>query len=161
MKIKGIKDKKGNIGYYDIETDKHIGGKRTMKQDNRLVEAVILAFLVAVALLWSGRAWSTEIVDTERLVTAIGRAENSWGYKPYGVMRNYCKPYDPDGQCRKGAIQTVEKWKRKLDYKSADEFIRKFAEIYAPTKGDLRPMEKKNNPNWYRNVLYFYSRNSH
>ena len=62
MKIKGIKDKRGNIGYYDIETDKHIKGKKTMRrQDNRLIEAVIIAFLVCVALMWANKAWSNEI----------------------------------------------------------------------------------------------------
>ena len=87
-----------------------------MRQDNRLIDAFIVAFIVGLALLWAGKAWSAEIVDTEKLVEAIKKAEGSISH-PYGIMRDYCKAGDPDGQCRKGALQTIDKWKRKLDYR--------------------------------------------
>ena len=123
-----------------------------------LQDLLILACLLGMTLLWARQAWSAEIVDTGRLVEAIKKAENSYIH-PYGIMRDYCKAGDPDGQCLKGCIQTVEKWKRKLDYRSAEEFIRKFGEIYAPTKGKtLRKAEREKNPNWAKNVLHFYNR---
>ena len=126
-----------------------------MRQDNRLIEALIIGFLLCASLLWAGKAWSAEIVDTGRLADAIYKAENSKAH-PYGVMRNYCHA-GAEAQCRKGCIQTVEKWKRKLDYRSTEEFIRKFGEIYAPTKGATND-RKKLNSNWVRNVTKFYNR---
>ena len=134
------------------------------RQDNRLIEAVIIGFLVCASLLWAKQTWSNEItgerqtgneiIDVERLATAIRTAENSKSH-PYGVMRDYCHA-GAEAQCRKGCIQTIEKAKKNLDYKSAEEFIQKFGEIYAPTKGKtLRKAEREKNPFWYRNVLYF------
>lgn len=120
-----------------------------MKTDRRLQDAVVIAFLVVMALLWVTGAWSAEIVDSDKLADAIYRAENSIEH-PYGIMRDYCHKGE-EKQCRKGCIQTIEKWKMKLDYKSSEEFIRKFSEIYAPSKS--HPLNK----NWPKNVLYFYN----
>ena len=123
-----------------------------MRQDQRLAEAIVIAFIVACSLLWANKAWSSEIVDTNRLAVAIGKAENSWGYKPYGILKDYCKAGDPDGQCLKGCKQTINKWKQKLVYSDVDGFLRKFAEIYAPSKAH------KLNKNWFRNVRYHYNK---
>ena len=125
-----------------------------MRQDNRIIEAVILAFLVAVVLLWAGNAWSAETIDTMRLVSAIKRAENSYRH-PYGILKDYCKAGDPDGQCRKGCVQTINKWKSKLEYSDVEGFLKQFANIYAPCKGASNDPNGLNK-NWYKNTLHFY-----
>jgi len=109
---------------------------------------VLLTILLIGAFIPSARAE----IDSQRLADAIGKAENSWHYKPYGVLKDYCKPYDPDGQCRKGCIQTIDKWKAKLKYTDENDFIRQFAEIYAPRKS--HPL----NHNWPKNVLFYYKK---
>jgi hypothetical protein len=129
-----------------------------MRQDNRLIEAVIIGFLLCASLLWAQKAWSGEIVDTGRLVEAIRKAEGGTkAVKPYGIMKDYCHK-GAVSQCRKGALQTIEKWKERLVYTDAEDFIRQFAEIYAPTKGDLREAERRLNKNWPKNVLHFYNK---
>jgi hypothetical protein len=128
----------------------------TMRQDNRIIEAVIIAFLLACSLLWASRAWSAEVVDVGRLADAIYKAENSKS-NPYGIMRDYCHA-GAEAQCRKGCVQTIQKWAKRLEYSDMEGFLRQFAEIYAPTHGKtLRKAEREKNPNWYRNVLTFYN----
>lgn len=138
-----------------------------MRKDDSLFEGVIIGFVIAVILLCAKVAWSAEItgergngnqiIDVGRLATAIRKAENS-KTKPYGVMRDYCHA-GAEAQCRKGCIQTIEKWKKKLDYKSAEEFIRKFGEVYAPVNGkSLTNSERRLNIYWTKNVLFFYNK---
>jgi hypothetical protein len=128
-----------------------------MRQDDRLRDAVVVLFIIGVALMWAHKAWSAEVIDVPRLAEAIKKAENSVSH-PYGIMRDYCHA-GAEAQCRKGCIQTIQKAKKNLDYKSAEEFIQKFGEIYAPTKGKtLRKAEREKNPNWVRNVLHYYNK---
>ena len=42
-----------------------------MRQDNRIVEAMIIAFLMALVLLWAHNAWSAEIVPDDIAIRAI------------------------------------------------------------------------------------------
>ena len=68
-------------------------------------------------------------LNTERLADAIQKAENSYRH-PYGILKPYCKPGDPDGKCRLGCIQTIEKWRKKLSYTTDRDFIEQFSKIY-------------------------------
>ena len=130
-----------------------------MRDDKRrMMEAVIIAVIMLAVVAFCRTAWSAEIVDSERLADSIYIAEGKDIAKPYGIMRDYCKRGDPDGQCRKGCLQTIEKWKQRLVYTDAEDFIRQFAEIYCPTKGDLRKAERRLNKHWPKNVIYFYNK---
>lgn len=115
-----------------------------------------MILLTACLILGMREGYALETLDQNRLVEAIKRAENSTAH-PYGVMRSYCKPNDPDGQCRRGCAQTVAKWAKMLEYASADEFIDKFGDIYAPTKGATND-PKGLNRNWKNNTKYFYAK---
>jgi hypothetical protein len=120
---------------------------------------IVIAILMFV--LTSFTVYASEVIDISILCDAIYRAEGVNSAKPYGILKDYCSNKSPKAvaQCRKGCIQTITKWQKKLVYSSPDEFIRKFSEIYAPTKGSsLRPAERKLNVNWYRNVSSIYSR---
>ena len=123
-----------------------------MRQD-RLLEAVIIMSLLFASLLWARQAWSAEVVDSSRLADAISKAENSKAH-PYGVMKDYCHA-GAEAQCRKGCIQTINKWKSKLVYSDVVGFINQFGDIYAPTVGATND-PKGLNKNWKRNVLTFY-----
>jgi len=127
-------------------------------KDNRFIDTVIIAVTILAVIAFCRTAWSAEIVNSERLADAIYLAEGGDIAKPYGIMRDYCKRGDPDGQCRKGCIQTIDKWKQRLVYTDSNDFIRQFAEIYAPTKGDLREAERRLNKHWPKNVLHFYNK---
>lgn len=100
------------------------------------------------------KGYGAEIVNIEILVDAIKRAENSHKH-PYGILKPYCKPNDPDGQCRKGCRQTVTKWLAKLKYSTADEFIDKFGDVFCPIGASNDP--KGLNANWKKNTKYFYT----
>lgn len=124
-----------------------------MKHDNRIQETVIVLLLMALTLLWAGKAWSAEIVNVERLADAIKLAENSKRH-PYGIMLDYCHA-GAEAQCRKGCIQTINKWKDRLKYSDVEGFIKQFGDIYAPTKNATNDPTGLNN-NWKKNVLHFY-----
>lgn len=102
---------------------------------------------------------AVERVEVERLADAIELAENSHAH-PYGIMRSYCKAGDPDGQCRKGCIQTIQRRLQELEGKAVSEdFISYLGKFYAPVgmgKGSNDP--KNLNKNWVKNVKYFYKR---
>ena len=119
------------------------------------MKKIIIIFLLSFITL-SGYAYAD--IDVERLADAIYQAENS-DSKPYGIMKPYCKPNDPDGQCRKGCIQTINK--RLRMYQNAgttQDFITYLGSTYCPTTGDLRPAEKQLNGYWVTNVKYFYKK---
>lgn len=98
-----------------------------------------LSILLLMGLFWGGFAYAD--IDSERLATAIYHAEGGLkASKPYGVLKSYCKKGDPDGQCRKGCIQTIEGFKERVknnpiihDDKS---FITAFGRRYCPEGSD-------------------------
>ena len=45
-----------------------------MRQDNRLIEAVIIGFLLCASLLWARQAWSAEITQEQAIRAIIGEA---------------------------------------------------------------------------------------
>lgn len=115
----------------------------------------ILSFLLAI-FFFSNLATSYAVeIDTHLLADAIKVAEGSKNH-PYGILRSYCKPNDPDGQCRKGCIQTIEKWKKKLTYNTNEEFIAKFGAIYCPIGASNDPNGL--NRNWVKNVTLLYKK---
>lgn len=122
-----------------------------MQDDKRrMTNSIIIAVMILAVIACCPTAWSAEIVDSSRLADAIYKAEGGDISKPYGILKDYCKRGDPDGQCRKGCIQTIDKWKKKIIYSDAEGFIKQFAEIYAPSKA--HPLNK----NWPGNVIHFY-----
>jgi len=52
------------------------------------------------------------------LVDSIRQAENSYQH-PYGIMRSYCLPGDPNGQCKKGCRQ-ADFLQRKIQKRNAE-----------------------------------------
>lgn len=115
---------------------------------------IILASIFFFCNLASSFASHVEI-DVQRLADSIKVAEGSTKH-PYGILKAYCKPNDPDGQCRKGCIQTINKWQKKLSYTSPEDFIRQFGTIYCPIGADNDPSGL--NKNWVRNVTKIYQK---
>lgn len=97
-----------------------------------------------------------ENIDFNKLADAIKQAENSYNH-PYGILKDYCKPGDPDGQCRKGCIQTINKRLKMFNEQDKEtDFIVYLSKSYAPIgasndHGNL-------NKNWIRNTKYFYNK---
>jgi len=108
---------------------------------------------VVMFLLVGGNCWAKELIDVERLADAIYISEGSErAVKPYGILRNYCKKGDPDGQCRKGCIQTINKRYRMWDGKG--DFIDYLQRSYCPIGASNDP--KGLNRNWSKNVKANY-----
>ena len=99
-----------------------------------------------------------QIVDYKRLAKAIYKAEGGKkAVKPYGILKDYCKPGDPDGQCLKGCLQTIDHAVR--DYKGGSshrEFIKFLGSRYAPIHARNDPHDL--NSHWVYNVTLFYER---
>lgn len=114
-----------------------------MKKTKEVFLAVII---LALALLWAGKAWSAEIVDAERLATAIYKAE---GNKNYGILKKIKgKNY------RKACIQTIHHAER--DWNGQGDFLEFLAARYAPIGAENDP--RCLNRNWLKNVRYFYNK---
>ena len=119
--------------------------------------------LILMFILFSGFSYSEKselsVNEINKIVNAIYKAENSRMH-PYGIMRSYCLPDDPNGQCRKGCFQTVEKWGKTLDYKNIGDFIVKLSKIYCPLETyNGNNYNKTPNANWIKNVTFFYNQN--
>ena len=109
--------------------------------------------LILIAFLFCTPIASAEI-DVHTLANAIWQAEGGFNAsRPYGVMKDYCS-WNTASQCRKGCIQTIEKWKARIFYVDFLDFIKKFAQIYAPVGAENDPTGL--NAHWVRNVVYFY-----
>ena len=122
-----------------------------MRQDNRLRDAVIVGFVVLAILGLARNGWSAERIDSSRLADAIYLAEGGDISKPYGILKDYCKKGDPNGQCRKGCIQTINKRLRMWD--GSGDFVEYLSKSYCPigAKNDPNGLNK----NWVKNVHYF------
>ena len=114
---------------------------------------VLCLFLAFIALSRGGIAWAS--IDVERMVEAIGRAENSTKY-PYGV-----KSIDTRGDvtyarkiCRNSVVNNLARW-----HKAGAEgsFIAFMGARYAPTKGATDDPHGLNS-HWVRNVTHFYNK---
>lgn len=120
---------------------------------------LLLALVLELAMFSTAYAAylrTVDIIDVERLADAIKRAENSDSH-PYGILKAYCLPNDPDGQCRKGCIQTINK--RLRMYKSSGstlDFITYLGTTYCPVGAKNDPTGL--NRYWATNVKYFYKK---
>lgn len=105
-----------------------------------------LLFLLAATTAYA------QTVDVDRLAEAIRQQENSYNH-PYGILRDYCRPGDPDGQCKKGCIQTINKrlkmWKAEG---GQGDFISYLGKSYCP------PTAHPLNKHWVGGVTYFYNK---
>ena len=114
----------------------------------KIMEAIMTIMLIVPPQMYAG-----EVLDVDKLMEAIRRSENSYNH-PFGILKSYCKPGDPDGQCAKGCRQTIEKWMRLLKWNTVDEFIEQFGGIYAPRHVTNDPHDLNNH--WVTNVRYWY-----
>lgn len=118
-----------------------------MRQDNRLIEAVIMLFLFFMLLSWASKAWSAETVDVERLATSIRRAENNVNY---GILKHI-----KGNNYRLACIQTINHALR--DWDGRGDFISFLGSRYCPIGASNDPHNL--NKNWVSNVKYFYLTN--
>lgn len=116
----------------------------------------LLAILLAVWLSGCSPILASEAIDFNRLVDAIGRAENSREH-PYGIMTKY-KHTTPRQACLNTVKRAHGDW-LKLPDRHRIAFIAFLGARYCPTKGkSLRPAERALNRFWVGNVTYFYNR---
>lgn len=113
----------------------------------------ICLFLAFLALSRGGLAYAS--IDVERMVEAIGMAENSTKY-PYGV-----KSIDTKGNaayarkiCRNSVVNNIKRWDKAGNPGS---FIAFMGSRYAPTKGATDDPHGLNSF-WVRNVTHFYNK---
>ena len=121
---------------------------------NRLLQRLLGLCVCFIVLGGSNQALALEI-NVDRLVEAIGKAENSKTY-PYGV-----KSIDTKGNvayarkiCRNSVVNNIKRWER---VGKPDSFIAFMGARYAPTKGATDdPMGL--NSHWVKNVTHFYNK---
>jgi hypothetical protein len=119
------------------------------KRATRLV-CVVVGFFLALGA--SGELCAGEI-NIKKLARSIFLSENSASH-PYGILKSYCKPNDPDGQCLKGCVQTIRK--RLKTWDKTEDFITYLSRSYAPIGSKNDPTNL--NKNWIKNVRYFYEK---
>jgi len=91
-------------------------------------------------------------IDENRLVDAIGHAENSKTH-PYGILATY-KHTTPRQACLntvKSALKRYEKTNQK------ENFISYLSKSYCPIGAKNDPSNL--NANWVKNVTFFYNKN--
>lgn len=110
----------------------------------KLLFSVILLLVVTPAF--------AQTIDVERLANAIKLQENSYRH-PFGILKSYCRPGDPDGQCRKGCIQSINKrlnmWKAEGE---PGDFVTYLGKSYCPPDAHIL------NKYWVKGVTYFYKK---
>lgn len=117
-----------------------------------LTAFTIVTCLLAIVFISSCMprlAGASEIINVEKLATAIYYAENSKTH-PYGILAHY-KHTTP----RQAAINTIRHALK--DWNGKGDFISFLGSRYAPTKNcanDPRGLNK----NWVRNVKRLYAR---
>lgn len=107
----------------------------------------IIIFIAALALAASLRAAS--LPDAERLVDAIGKAENSKAH-PFGIMQTY-RHTTPRQACLNTVHSAEKRW---LAAGSKGDFIEFLSKTYAPVGAKNDPSGL--NRNWVKNVRWFY-----
>jgi hypothetical protein len=121
------------------------------QQDAGITLFWCLVLAILVIIVFGRSAHAQEYTDSQ-IASAIKLAENSHRH-PYGILRKYCKPGDPDGQCRKGCIQTIEHARKDWDGKG--EFISFLGSRYCPIGSNTDNGTCKF---WVKNVLYFLTK---
>ena len=113
-----------------------------------------LSFLIAFSVLaWSNQALASP-VNVDRLVEAIGKAENSKRF-PYGIKSinthgnvEYAKKL-----CRQSVLNNIKRWERA---KKPEGFVLFMSRRYCPVNApdDLNGL----NRHWAKNVTNFYNK---
>lgn len=109
--------------------------------------ALIVLWFVVVFILFRCQPAQAEVIDVEKLVYAIGKAENSKTH-PYGIMQKY-KHTTPKQAC----ANTV-KHRLKGFTGTPQAFIKHLAKSYCPLS-DKRDTGHLNQY-WVKNVSYYY-----
>ena len=118
-----------------------------MVTNNKIIGHCVLICLTL--FLWC-KCCFAETVDFDRLANCIRIAE---GNANYGVMVKF-KHTTPRQACINTAKRVYEHvWDGVGGVKG---YIKALGAIYCPTKGKLRPAERRLNGNWVKNVTYLY-----
>lgn len=106
-----------------------------------------IIYMVMLILSVSGTVRAE--IDVERMVNAIGRAENSTSH-PYGIMTKY-RHTTPRQACKNTVLHALR------DYKGKESgFISFLQGRYAPIGAENDPTGL--NANWTANVTYYYEK---
>ena len=109
-----------------------------------------LTFIIFVLFIKVNMAKAAEIIDIEKLATAIYYAKGGAKTKfPYGILTRY-KHTMP----RQACINTIRHAQR--DWNGRGDFISFLQKRYAPIGASNDPKEL--NKNWICNVRYFYNK---
>jgi hypothetical protein len=108
----------------------------------------LILIVATLALATSIRA--AEMPDAERLVDAIGKAENSKAH-PYGIMQTY-RHTTPRQACLNTVRSAEKRW---IAAGKPGGFIEFLAKTYAPVGAKNDPTGL--NRNWVKNVKFFYN----
>jgi hypothetical protein len=104
--------------------------------------------IIFLALLITSEAKAVELINVDRLADAIRIAEGS---PTYGCPKYKTTSY------RQACINTIRHGLRDYKGNSVNGFIEFLGSRYCPTKGKLRPAERKLNGNWILNVKRLYA----
>ena len=111
-----------------------------------------VAVLIFFSLFFSADCFASTI-NVDRLVEAIGKAENSQKY-PYGIKSinthgnvEYAKKL-----CRQSVLNNIKRWERA---KKPEGFVLFMSRRYCPINAPDDPNGL--NVNWTKNVLHFYN----
>ncbi len=94
---------------------------------------------------------SSAAIDEQRLVDAIGHAENSKNH-PYGVLVTF-KHTSPRQACFNTVDHALKRW---LQTNQKEDFIVFLSKTYCPIGATNDP--KNLNSNWVKNVTFFYEK---
>jgi len=113
-----------------------------------LAAVAVMAVIMSVIFVSCSAkpAHASEIVNVEKLATAIYYAENSKSH-PYGIMVHY-----KHTSARTACINTIRHALR--DWNGKGDFLAFLASRYAPIGASNDP--RGLNRNWVKNVRYFY-----
>ncbi len=109
------------------------------------IKTLIILSLLGCALT------SSASIDEQRLVDAIGHAENS-KTSPYGILAHY-KHTTPRQACFNTVDHALKRW-NKTNQK--ENFISYLSKTYCPIGAANDP--KNLNSNWVKNVTFFYNK---
>jgi len=124
---------------------------------------LLTAILAIVMLCFSTCSPAqAEGIDVDRVVYAIGKAENSIKY-PYGI-----KSINTHGDkvlarkiCQNTVVNNIKRYEALGNHAESAkilDFLRFLGQRYCPTSGNITSLETALNRNWVKNVYYFYQR---
>jgi len=128
--------------------------ERLQSTDEDLMRLLFLCLVFLPGLAW-GDLQAKEALDLDRLVDAVGRAENSTT-SPYGLITD--KWCIKEGACRYYAKEILRIHSGRCDSDDFDLDLRVecIGSYYAPKNVENDP--RNLNSHWVKNVKYFYNK---